>query len=234
MQAPWGVAATTLVVLPRSDARELDTFLPQAWPISGFARDEEGNPLAGVRVETGMLQLFRSNSTGRQLYRTLPGERHIDWDESAADGSFRLITWGRHLEASATAPDGTRLFGGFDDGGGMMGIRLRGGPERRERADSPVTVTLRPAAQVGGIVRDGAGRAQSGVTVFAMPLHFNNASIQLPVVTGADGRFRVDAVPAEEVELMARAESWPYVGRTRLRLHPGEARDGVEIVMGGP
>jgi hypothetical protein len=219
VQAPWGVGTITSVTLPRSDAREIDTVVGRTWPITGWVRDEQGAPLAGVRVESQSLQRF----TGGRFWRVSPeraADRHMQWDESAADGSFRLLPLDWRLGATATARDGTRLFGVVEAVEG-----------RDERSRGSLTMVLRPGAELGGVVRDETGRGLPGLSVIPVPLQFGAMLDDSPAVTDARGRFVIHAVPAGEVELIARDPDRARQGRLLVRLRPGQARDGLEIVL---
>jgi hypothetical protein len=216
VQAPWGVATTASVTLPGAQDRPVDTTVARQWPLTGWVRDEQGVPLSGERVESRTRWTVTTGPDGSYVNNPM-GERHIDWDESAADGSFRLLTWDLHLDASGTSPEGTPLFGFLD---------LHG--------HGPATVTLRPGAEVGGVVHDQAGRPLPGVAVVAIATRPTMTRRPPFAVTGPRGTFLIRNVPAFDVELLARAPTLPGQARTQLRLHPGESRDQIQLLLTTP
>jgi hypothetical protein len=223
------VASTALIVVEGAGEQVVDAVVAREWPVTGWVRDELGRPMAGAKVR-GPLQVSPTVAFIQRPIRNPPGRRHLEWDDSSVDGSFRLLASGRRVAVEATAPDGGELFGDFEDGGERVST---GGEHRvvRPARGGPVAVTVRRASSVAGTVRDGRGAGVPGVLVIAAPALDVSWVKDVVATTDAQGRFALVALPPGDLELIARFEWRPFQAATRVRLHPGESRDGVEIVV---
>lgn len=157
-ESPSGGFTTVLVRLDDTDIDDLEAIIPRTTPVWGYLQDERGHPVAGARVEE--LRGPPDQAGGRRLRG-----RHVDWDVSAADGSFRLASLARTLRATGRDGEGRPLMASFQDWADGRRVRLAPGAWEGGRPASPRTVVMRPAAMVGGTLRHGDGRRAAGVGV---------------------------------------------------------------------
>ena len=250
VQAPSGVAGRLLVRVDQDDVAGLDVVVPDRWPVSGWLRDENAQPLGGVRIEQSNLRVYVSDGHGPRLLRTLPGERHLDWDETEPDGSFRLLPRGNRVAVEARGADGQLRVGEFHDGGvdgyrrlSWQHVSWPGGTPSTE----PVNVFLGKAARISGLVRDASGAAVAGALVIADPANLRGApSLPRQTITDASGRFEIDAMPGMEVILKARRRLAGRAGtilgfdrvvrggEIHLTLQSGEHRRDLELALPPP
>jgi hypothetical protein len=236
-QAPWGVARAMPATVGDRDVDGLDCVLDRQWPVSGYLQDERGRPLAGVRVEHE--HLFRYSSYDPRPVRRATGERHLDWDESAADGSFRVLPVGRRVRVTARDAEGHDLFGEVTVAGEPFFRPRPGGGMRLAtpiRPTGPAIVTLQRSAHVSGHVRTPDGSPMVGVLVAAGPPVFRGSMHVYPHTstrTDASGAFSL-AAPAREIQVTAHS---PGQNGASLRaqwnalLNPGESRDDVVLTL---
>jgi hypothetical protein len=217
------------VLVDGAGEQVVDTVVPREWPLTGWVRDENGRPVAGAKVAAGPPHLFHAGRSTVISPRSLPERRHLDWDDSQADGSFRLLARGQRVSVEGTAADGGNLFGEFDDGAQQVVANHR---EHRvlPAREGPVVVTVRRTSEVAGSVRDQRGAPISGAMVVAAALGVMRVS-EVTATTDSHGRFALAPLPPGDLEIVARFGWTPFQAQTRVRLHPGESRDGVDIVV---
>jgi beta-lactamase regulating signal transducer with metallopeptidase domain len=238
-QAPWGVATTFSTTIDTKDVSGLDCEVARQWPVSGYLQDEHGRPLAGVRVEQD--HMFRISSRDPRPIRMGPGERHFDWDESADDGSFRMLAMGRRVHMVARDADGRDLFGDFvDPSQPVFFSRIGGGlarPTLPVRAVGPAIVTLRRSPRLSGHVRASDGSPIAGAVVTAGAAMFTGSTVTYPqasTTTDARGAFSL-SVPATTIQLTAYApgaDGAPRRTQFSLMMNPGDARDDIVLTLG--
>ena len=218
IETPWGVFSTVKAHLENDNATGLDLEIGREPPITGYLVDTTGAPLPGIRVDREDLRLYRHRPDGPELVRRLAGTRYLDWDESAADGSFSIVVRGRPHPIRAEMPDGRVLFGElFDRRDRVMAIRSQAdtalpGDRGRPR---PSRIVLRPGGTVAGQVRrQGDGRPVPGVTVHASPrnLPFLITKDMRPVVTDENGRYVLGPLPPGKTAILFR---WTDPGTSR-------------------
>ncbi|MBI3448973.1 MAG: carboxypeptidase regulatory-like domain-containing protein [Acidobacteria bacterium] len=104
-----------------------------------------------------------------------------------------------------------------------------------------ISVALRPAASIEGTVRDKSGRPIAGATVdisgpppgglkLPIPIFFP-IGID-PVTTDAQGRFRIEPLPARsELKLSVTSSAFAPWDTAGIHLRPGERRKGMEVIL---
>jgi beta-lactamase regulating signal transducer with metallopeptidase domain len=224
VRAPWGVATMVPAQVQASDLDGLEAIVPGQWPITAYVRDPQGHPAAGIRVEHpsvwGMVQ-----GGGRTLSRhRLPGERYLDWDETAADGSFRLLPRDGRLIIATRTPEGGGLFAQLEQG------------RHHHPTTPPPIVTLQPTVRVSGVVRTPDGRPVPGASVRALQsMWFHATGLDEAVITDAQGRYVLPAVPPVTITLEANVHATgPQAapdGRVTLLLRPGESPHDIDITL---
>ena len=168
VQGPSGVATTLTTRVAERDVSGLDVVLPREWPVTGWLQDEQGRRLPKTRIEH--FYFARSFYGGRSGWPTTrfsltDGKRHIDWDETAEDGSFRMLPRGLDILVPARDAEGHELFGFFHDGGQPFSGRLAYAVSSKGVApprNAPIVVTLVRNARVSGIVRASVGHPVPG------------------------------------------------------------------------
>ncbi|HEY0708666.1 MAG TPA: M56 family metallopeptidase [Polyangia bacterium] len=194
VQAPWGVAARRQIIVDDKDLPGVDVTLATAWPITGWLHDSDGQPLAGVKVQAGSSSYSMGPSGWH--FKRLPAQRYLDWDETAADGSYRLLQRGRLLQVRAKSRDGRPLYAEFNDGGETLWFergRGEGNPAEPKPASAPRVTILKPLARVSGVVVDRAGQPVPHATVVAQPVRRGPDAAAWATADGA-GRFVIDDV----------------------------------------
>lgn len=229
--------------------------------ITGHATDEEGAPLAGVRVavypaispsERGALSL-----AGRQYPE--PSARTL----TGADGGYRLVVpdsgellWTvvagteTHVSMerevgplfdSRTDGAGRLRVGGFAEDDRAMLLVLKEGfvseslQHLRVPGDSPVRVVLEQESVVTGRVVDTAGRPVTEARVSTKEWEWNAGGTDRFPWAGRrvddEGRFELDRLPAGPIRMRALGPESSRSDVLRLELEAGEHRDGVELVL---
>jgi BlaR1 peptidase M56/Carboxypeptidase regulatory-like domain len=234
VQAPWGVATLRTVVVDDKDLF-VDVVVAKDWPVTGRLEDEEGRPLAGVRVQHGSMSLHRGGNMPPEIV-PLPGQRYLDWDETAADGSFRLLRRGGTLGVTANAQSGQMLVARFEDGGerlqvvsNVVGEGWQKGWHRVRRPEDPgpTVVRMRPAVKVSGVVLAADGKPAAGAYVWA---HATPEFQQQFAIADAEGRFSIDGLPSQPSRLTATAANLSGGrGEVALPLESGHKRSNIVI-----
>jgi hypothetical protein len=232
------VATTRPAQIHDRDETGLDAVVPEAWPVTGFLRDEQDRPFAGIQVEQSRLSFLRRPEL--RPFSPVPGERHLDWDETAADGSFRLVRIGEHLRIQARDLEGRELVGELEaigdgrfpgrDGGFDLGFAVALQPGSPPR---PIVVRMSRPARVTGFVRTSDGVGVGGATVKATRIARSFALDSLPTTaTDASGRFEI-VVPGADLNLLAQVRGGYRVVQAELplRLQPGDSRSDVVITV---
>jgi beta-lactamase regulating signal transducer with metallopeptidase domain len=223
--APSGVLAYQWVNLQDKDIRDLETVVPGEQPVTGHLLDDRGRPLGGVRInEVGPYLMTGGTTRGGVLVALEergPQLRFIDYDVTAADGSFRLLPRGLvNIPVRAAGPDGTVYFGSFDDAG------LR---RHQTQGHRQVDVRLTPGVRVSGVVRTSTGQPMNGAVVSFEPQSFEATE---PAFTGPDGTFSL-WVPRRDVVLYATKYPYAHHDQPQARgaLALGADPTGIELVV---
>jgi protocatechuate 3,4-dioxygenase beta subunit len=199
-------------------------FLAES-PVSPEGAEEKG--LIAVRLPAGR------TVTGRVLdaesRKPLAGalvwggdHRHV---RTAADGRFSLRVFG----AGAVSVDAAAA--------GHLPASAEARPE-----EPAVTLNLPPAASLTGIVvTDGAGQPVSGAEIQARRadgrFQSEDSPLQVPVLSGADGRFRLAGLAAGQMyEVAAKREGFapatvPVAAPMPAAAQPAAARAPLRIVL---
>ena len=203
---------------------------------SGWLRNENGQPLAGVRIER-LLGMQAAWSPGGA-----PGERHLDWDVSGPDGSFRMLPLGAQLFARTQDDSGRPIEAVFADGGVPPGNRGNNHQvvTRFPEPAAPGNVILQRPAFVRVVVRTPEGQPVPRARVllrtaqaapFGQPLarhQFTDGQGRTPALAVPPGSLVLEVIPDQIV-------SYPpgpvRDGHLKLALAPGERRDNVELIV---
>ncbi len=107
-------------------------------------------------------------------------------------------------------------------------------------AEEPVRIVLKPTSAVEGRTVDPDGKPVPGTRLFLMPTGptamgggsfvFTSESMR-DAVSGEDGLFRMEDVPAGSFELSASASGRQTTEMTNLEVRSGQDLTGVEVVM---
>jgi beta-lactamase regulating signal transducer with metallopeptidase domain len=218
LRAPWGVFTIAHAQVGEEDVSGVDAMIPGQWPITGYLQDESGRRLGGVRVDQS--DVWVTAGSGRVSRYRLPGERHVVWDESAPDGSFRLVPRQGRLNIVAPAAQGGLLYGELERvGRHLVGVE-------------PPIVTLARTATVAGVVRRRDGRGLTGVVVEATESmwSFPYAS-DARAITDAQGRFAMTGVPPRVTHLRAHTAGLPVedLADTTVAVRAGESRQDLVL-----
>jgi beta-lactamase regulating signal transducer with metallopeptidase domain len=235
MEAPWGVAISRHVVVKDNDVTGLEDVLDRSWPVTAWLKDAAGRPVAGARVDGGNSTSFVYGPDG-VIVQPRIGQRHLDWDESGADGGVRMIPRGTRLTARGVAADGSVVFASFKDGGSRK--FFRGGPERRNEKvveparSTPEVVTMEKAASISGLVIDEQGKPVPHTHVYAW-VPWRGSEHSAWTETDAEGRFEVPNITPGDVFLTAPPDPrrQPRMSKdAELHLLPGEHRKNVRVL----
>lgn len=172
--------------------------------VVGIVRDPSGAPLAGVPI---------------QLHPPEPAAFEAMPDELR-----------RRLAGRASDDDGRFHFAGVPAGGWRVragGVRHRTTWSRFDVADGATTfveLILEIGGAASGVVVDDAGRPLSGVRI---------EPSATPVVTAADGSFRVTGLPSGNIEISARKPGYALEppAPPRATVIAGAETTGVRITM---
>jgi hypothetical protein len=218
-EAPWGTATVFLARVQNGGVSGLDVTVPREWPVSGRLFDENDRPVAGARLT--------------RLRRNVGDQRHVDWDETGADGSFSLLPLGHRIEARADRADGTLLATFSDRGETHVFFDRMGSPGRLvwlNPARAPERIVARRAGYLEGKAVFADGRPAAGARILT--------STRAQPVTDAEGRFRVGPLEIGSVRIAAvmpskdgRPGMADFIGFAEATLHPGEWQRGVEVVL---
>jgi protocatechuate 3,4-dioxygenase beta subunit len=162
-----------------------------------------GAPLAGARV-----RIWRDTQVAEEttLFMRLLPDTVGDATYSTSDGTYhlrRIEPGSYHVEARA----------------GGHAVRTMGPIQIRAGAPARIDLALDPGAPLEGRVVDTAGEPLSGIEVVAFPVPAGTAALPdeedeivqtgvlgaAAAVTGQDGAYRMDHLPAGEVRVLARA-----------------------------
>ncbi len=103
-------------------------------------------------------------------------------------------------------------------------------------AQTTVTITVNPPATVTGMVLtpDGQPAGNTHIQVDRNgPSHITGMASNLPpAMSGPDGTFKIEDLPAAAISLHAQKETYVPSDFERLELKPGEMRSGVTLRLG--
>ena len=232
--APSGLAVLHRLPIGDTDPPPAALRLPDTRRVTARLRDEDGRPLAGVRVE---------RAPSENMYpRGRTGERHVDWDVSGADGSVRLLPLGETLVAGARDAQGRTIEALFNDGGvprwklpRALGFdRMRFVTREHEfgqpRADR--LVLLQRPAVLAIRVEDTEGRPVPGVRPQVDPATTDPAwTLRARARTDGDGRIPDIAVPPGTMVVALSPNGRPQASvREVLTVKAGEQKQ-VRLVI---
>jgi len=196
------------------DETDVDLEVDRAGVVEGHVRDPNGRPIAGAIVRV----------TNEE--RTIIG---ANLAETAADGSFRLVTTVGHTDLLVTHP----TYAGID-------------PERNDHGDgvdvaagevATVELTLTFGCYIEGRVVTATGApAPAGDLMVAEVAQSADEEDGMDVETEArieaDGTFRwEDATGARAIEMYAAPAGMPRSNTERFTCHPGERTVGVVLTL---
>ena len=219
VQSVQGTFAVELVRVGTSDPVPFAITVPRQQPVTGRLLDAGGAPIAGVRLTRGLLP-------------PLDRQRYFGWDETAADGSFRMLPLGQPIQAQVRAASGEVLFRSFSDTGPANVVDTGAGGSGRLAGVTPPggprTVVLHRAAFLRGTVRWPDGRPASGAIVFGI-FHAGVGSAGTTTVD-AGGRYRVGPLEPGLVSLFAHLPGQrPALGTDRVVRALATAADEREV-----
>jgi hypothetical protein len=198
-EARDGGLTTLFVHLDDKGLSSLEIIIPRAQPVTGYLRDEAGQPVAGARIE--------EHGVMRQPLTSHVRGRYIDWDISDEDGGFRLAFVGRNLQAIGRDGTGRLVMATFNDWDRPP--RLRPGSWYGGHPMDPRTIVMKRAAMIGGTVRAPDGRPAARVAVHGMvgngPRDHMMILSEARAETDDQGRFWVGPFPLDTVSLSAIA-----------------------------
>jgi len=222
-------AATSEATLRLEDAGGFLAAVPV--PAEG-AEEKKEKGLILVRLPAGRI------ITGRVL------------DAASRKPLAGALVWGgdhRHVRTAADGRFSLRVFGaGEVTLDAAAAGHLHSSAEARPE-DSSVTLTLQPSAALAGIVVDESGRPVPGAEIQARRAEgrFSDAPTQVPMLSGADGRFRLAGLTAGlTYEVTARRDGFapasvpvdvPITARAPLRivLRRGSSMAGRLVTAAG-
>jgi large repetitive protein len=190
--------------------------------VRGFAKDEEGRPLAGVEVTLSRALNLRAGRGGAQLSLIGPGSQVRR--ETGGDGRFEF----RGLKAGDYTMSARRS--------GFSRATVDPLNVTEARSAEPLELVLKPGATISGVLHDKAGAGVSGWYVSARAASqaggptFGPGTIRSEEPTGPDGVFFLEGLTAGEtyeVQVMGQAGLGP---RKSGVVAPAE---GVELVVTG-
>lgn len=215
---PTEAAADQLPLVAGENATGIDATLDPDATLSGKVTAAGGGPLAGIEVFVeerggGTFESATSNQEGEYTVEGIPaGEYTVEFYAGSLDYENQ---WYADESTEAQADPLTLTTGEHKTG---------------------VNATLRPDATISGTVTGGVGEAVAGVTVVAQsPVSGASES----AVTGADGGYTIERLPAGEYTVRFEPSSLPFAERwydekeseaeaTRLTLSAGEVKAGVD------
>ena len=226
VQSVQGTFAVELARVGTTDPVPFAITVPRQQPVTGRLQDAAGAPIAGARLT-------------RRLLPPLDRLRYFGWDETAADGSFRMLPLGQPIEAQVRTASGEVLFRSFSDTGAANVVDAgAGGSGRLAWVTSPAgtrTVVLRPAAFLWGTVRWPDGRPASGAIVFGFSHSVVGSAGETTVDAG--GRYRVGPLEPGQVSLFAHLPGQrPAVGPDTLvrTLATADGERQVDLTLHDP
>jgi protocatechuate 3,4-dioxygenase beta subunit len=218
----YGSSGGTRARVVAADVGNIDLTLPVAMTVSGLVVNSQGKPVEGARVQARI----ESRRSGGSMFTTGDGSM------SGPDGKFELkrITEGVNLQVTVQADqEGTASVGPME---------IKAGEPTKV-----LTLVLKKGAAVSGTVRTDDGKPVPDVRVSvmsrsSMPMIMNSGQD----VTGPDGRYRIENIPAGRVTIAASRTSRPdfdFSGTDRphsksFELGATEDRTGVDLVVGAP
>jgi protocatechuate 3,4-dioxygenase beta subunit len=213
--------------------------------LSGVVVDEEsGAPIAGARVRVGTETLaalprvvttgadgsFRLAGLEDRVHRlTIEDDVHApEIGLEAAPGSALRVTLARAASLGGVVLDEAhRPIAGaaievLGSMGGRRGLPITIGASASIAASAGVPGRLEVTDFVPPIP------LVPGESVAVTPGHGGRGA---RIVTASDGSFHIEHVPPGVVQVVARAPGFGGAASEALRLHPGESREGLEVVL---
>lgn len=143
-------------------------------------------------------------------------------------------------------PAGTFVLEGLHEGEWQIRAEAKNAPAcapqqvRVPNQGAPVVLVLAEAASLSGVVVDPRGQVLPHVRVRADPDHDEgslfvfNANKRFSTSSDAEGKFKIEGIPAGTLDLRASCEEWAEPAPIRMELAPGQKLEGVQIVMRTP
>jgi hypothetical protein len=220
----WAPCSRAVSVAPDSTTIDgLDCPLGRTPSVTGRVVDETGAPIGGVRIE--------GDRRGRVESEIGERTRHLDWDVTEADGTFRIVysgRWNRWRFEPQVSGGASLVPAELSIGVGLFYLSRQprlavSNPQelKAQRPDEFIEVVLRQGARLSGVVRDAAGR----------PLAHQLLVVHLPSPgvpqghTDVDGRFTLGPVPPG----VAQIQAFQGPARRRVTLMKLEVRAGQDL-----
>ncbi len=217
-----------------------------------FALEGIGFPDAQVRASAPgfapALTVAKSSGTEGIEIRLVPGSfaagRVLDQDSRAPVAGARVSC--DDAAGTASGADGNFRLDGVPVGKAMLVARAPGYVREKKRVTVPekgvegVEILLAPGAMVAGTVRDAEGRPVEGAAIefeatFEAPF-VGPVPVPVetdPVLTGKDGRYRADGIPAgRKLKVLARHASGLSEPVDAGPVAKGAVQEGVDLVLG--
>jgi len=217
----WVEGVARMDGVKASEEEEIQLVLRENPLLTGFVRDEEGNP-----VQNFELQIRTDDGAGSMMTVWMRKDQESERSFNSPDGSFRIerldvgdytVTAIAEGFASST-PLGFRLPIGFDT--------------------PPLEIELFGFSGVTGVVVDPRGAPVPGAEVSLSmdseeSVDMLLAEVQAPVSVRTNGRgeFALNQLQPGEISLVAASSEWVGSEKTKLDLLPGELRSGVTIAL---
>jgi protocatechuate 3,4-dioxygenase beta subunit len=207
-----------LDLAPGATLSRVRVVLRRGLALSGFVKDEEGNPVAGAEVRLMQMREARGGRRGMQMsFSFMPGPESMPRARSGPDGRFEFkgLSPGAEFTLVAEKP-------GYSDAT-LANVRLV------EEMD-PVELRLGPAAMIAGQVVDSNGTPLEGFMVQARPRGTSSPMgwARTRERTGADGLFALESVRAGEAyDVTALGPDGPGPTRDNI-VAPA---DGIDLVV---
>ncbi len=209
-------SGSELVVEKGRDTASPPVLLKRGYIISGFIRDEDGNPLEGIYVSAG---------------------RNKSMNVIEIGSGFRFFT----PRESRTGKDGSFLIEGLDEG--VFELTASGGvwfPESHsgvEAGEEGVTFVLRKGGSVFGRLTDSktgdpldgfdlrVNRARFGIAFNGTIYRGRDAADRIGTGVDPRGAYLVEGVDSEGIDLRFSADGYAETRISNIAAAPGEKRE---------
>lgn len=182
----WALGLAAAVLLHATPGRAAE--------VQGRVVDSMGRPIAGAAIRIWRKQPNSANRIENQIVAT-GGNGELQTD---ADGRFRAADLSDLGESVCIVAQSEAT----------LAARSRWAPSAEGALIDVGDVVVRRLRTISGRVRDRQGAPVEGATVF----HSGDGSERVETITGADGDFRLDRVPAGRIALFAERVGFRFAG----------------------